>query len=213
MKKLLMFLAGVILLMLIVASLYVVGAIYDAGARRSIDTYFFQTNGQSGMRLGVPASARDLGDDRMREMLIKKYVYEYFYVTPGDANLEDRTGPLSTLRQLSTPAVYNRWQQEQVPEIQQLAKDGAMRMVDVVGPIVKNPDSDFWSVEYQLTTWHTPNDFAARPVVTRGQMLIAIHPDAGYSELRPDVDVEKRLRAGYDPATLFKFMAIQVEAQ
>ena len=208
-----MFLAGLMLMLVTVMSVYFASAIWDAGARRSIDTYFFQTNGQSDKRLGVPASASDLGDNRMRDMLIKKYVYEYFYVIPDSENVARRTMANGTLRRMSAKAVFEQWLQGPATDIQQLADVGVLRMAEVAGPIVKQEDSDFWEVPYQLTTWMVPNDINALPEITRGTMFLAITPSDGYTEMWPDIDAEAQLRGGADPATLFRFRVKQVEIE
>ena len=216
MKKLLMFFGGIILMLVMFVALYLAAGIFDAGSSHTIDTYFFQTNARSSMRLGVPASASDLGDDKMRDMLIKKYVYEYFYVIPDKEDIARRTRPgESTMARLSRGDVFNRWRDGEARVIEELATSGALRMVEVLNPIVKPADSDYWIVNYELKTWYAPNDLNEMPEISRGVILLDIYPaTGGYTEIRQSVkDVGAALKSGRDPATLFNFGVIGVELQ
>lgn len=214
MKKLIMFLAGIALMLITFVMLYITAGIFDTGDAHSIDTYFFQTNGQSTMRLGYPASTRDLGPNKMRDMLIKKYVYEYLYALPDENDIKQRMRPTSTLGIMSLPAVFNEWLATEAPVIQDLANARALRMVRVIEPFVKNDDSDYWEVEYEMKTWYTPNDLNAMPETTRGKMYLVIQTRDAYNEIRSTIeDVGRELDKGRDPATLFQFVVTRVGLQ
>ena len=222
MKKLIMFFAGIALLLLTFATLYVAAGIFDAGDARNTDAYFFQVNGQSGMRLGVPASTRDLGPIKMRDMLIKKYVYEYLYALPDEADIKRRMtacssrhpmAPCSTLARMSSDSVFSAWLDSEAPFIEQLSAKRALRMVRVLDPIVKPDGSDYWIAQYELKTWYTPNDLTAMPETTRGEMYLVISTNDDYNELRDTIDVGQALKNGIDAATLFKFKVTRVEVQ
>ena len=217
-----MFFAGTALMLMTIAMLYVTAGIFDAGDGHSIDTYFFQINGQSNMRLGYPASTRDLGSNKMRDMLIKKYVYEYLYALPDENDIKQRMTPCSivhpmapcgTLARMSDAAVFNTWLNSEAPVIEELAAARALRMVRVIDPIVKPEGSDYWIVQYEMKTWYTPNDMTAIPETTRGQMYLVITPDDGYNEIRPQIDVGDALDAGIDPAAMFRFKVTRAEIE
>ena len=215
MKKLIMFLGGLSLMLMTFAILYVAAGIFDAGGMRNIDTYFFQTNGQSAMRLGVPASTRDLGPAKMRDMLIKKYVYEYFYALPDTDNITRRMAPNSTLARMSqrSSGVFDTWLEVEAPVIADLAANNALRMVRVIDPITKPDGSDYWVVQYELKTWYSPNDMTAMPETTYGKMYLVIYTNDGYNELRDTIDLDHALKNGMDPATLFQFIVTRAEVQ
>ena len=213
MKKLIMFFAGIALMLLTFATLYVAAGIFDAGSNRGIDTYFFQTNGQSGMRLGYPASTNDLGPAKMRDMLIKKYVYEYMYALPDENDIKRRMTADSTLARMSTKDVFTNWLESEAPVIEDLAAARALRMVRVLDPIIKPDGSDYWVVQYEMKTWYTPNDMMSLPETTRGEMYLVIYPEDGYNQIRDTIDVGDALKDGIDPAAMFKFIVTRAEVQ
>lgn len=211
MKRVGMVLVGLILMVLMFAALYISGAIYQAGDHGTIDTYFFQTNGKSTMRAALPIRPTDLGADQMRELLIRKFVYEYFYAVPDAENIARRTRPTSTLWYMSSDDVFSAWTDTVAVDIQTLADARAMRTVRVIGEIVKPADGDFWVVNYELTTWYAPNDMDALPDVGRGTMYISLFPQSEPDKIRQTVNLESELTTGRDPATMFKFMVNRVE--
>lgn len=215
MKKLIMFLFGLLLLVLLVALLFLTSAIYDTGARESIKPYFFQTNELSVMRPGVPVRESDIGETAMREMLIKKYVTEYFYAIPDVEDIAVRTQPRSTIARMSDTNVFNNWVDGEAETIKSLAEGKMMRIVAIDGEIYKPIDSDYWIVPYALYTWNTPNDMASTPDVKRGTLLMDIFYAPG---IRETIDVGKILKqrynnneSGYDPATIFRFIVTYLE--
>ena len=105
-----MFLAGLMLLVLTFGALYLGGAIYDAGEKRSIDTFFFQPNNLSADRPGELLTAAEMGESRILNMLVDRYVTEYFYVIPDRENIARRTRSDSVLARLSGGDVFRTWQ-------------------------------------------------------------------------------------------------------
>ena len=138
MRKLITFIFGLVLLALTVAMLFLVSAIYDTGARTSIETYFFQTDNLSVMRPGAPVRESEMGETAMRDMLIKKFVTEYFYAIPDVANIEHRMGKNSTMFYMSDPRVFNAWLDGEAAGIQSMADHGMMRTVAIDGEIYKD---------------------------------------------------------------------------
>ena len=213
MRKIIAFFTGIALLVLTVAMLFLASAIYDTGSKEQISTYFFQTNELSVMRTGNPVRLADMNETTMREMLIKKYVTEYFYAIPDVENIATRTTSGSVLAQMSDSAVFNDWVNGEAAGIESLAENKMMRTVDIDGQVYM--DGDFWIVPYILRTWTVANDMSATPQITRGtlQMEIMFEP-----RVRATIDVGKylkrsynRFEVGYDPAVIFRFRVTNLE--
>ena len=209
MKKLIGYILGVLLLALVVAMLFFASAVYDTRARESIQTHFFQTNELSVMRPGAPVRESDIGETAMREILIKKYVTEYFYAIPDVENIAVRTQAMSPIARMSTPDVFDKWANSEANVIQSMAQRKMMRTVAIDGEIHKPADSDYWIVPYVLYTWETPNDITTKPKATHGTLLMGVRYEPGF---RSTIDVGKILKHNYnnfesqrDPATIFKF--------
>ncbi len=200
---LLRFFAGILMLALTFAAIWASASVFDAVGGLSIKPYFFQPNNLSSRRIGAPQTPAELGMDEMRRRLVTKYITEYFYVIPDAADVTARMRGDSILARLSTPTVFKEWKEGEAEEIQRLANDKALRTVAVVGDIFKpTPDSDYWTVRYQLKTWLAPNDFSQNLQVTDGVLYIVIREEEG---LRPSLDIRRYLEQGYDPAGIFKF--------
>ena len=215
MKKLIMFLGGLVLIVLTLGMLFLTSAIYDSVKNTSVDTYFFQTNLQSSMRTGAPETPAQIGETTMREMLIKKYVNEYFYAIPDVENIANRMTTKSTLSRMSDRAVFNTWLNTTADEIQTLADDKKMRMVDIDGEIFKPSGSDYWVVPYVLYTWNTPNDMTETPTITRGTLLLDVFYVPG---TQATIDIGNylkhgynRFESGYEPANIFRFGIMHLE--
>ena len=209
MKRLIMFFGGLFLIVLTLGMLFLTSAIYDSAKKSYVATYFFQTNRLSEMRPGEPVTPAEIGETAMREMLIKKYVTEYFYAIPDSENIAARMTRASTLANMSTPDVFNNWRDTEAVTIQSLADQKMMRMVDIDGEIYKPNDSDYWVVPYILYTWTTTNDMKSVPVVSRGTLLLDVFYAPG---TRDTIDVGNylkhvynRFESGYEPATIFRF--------
>lgn len=210
-----MFLGGLVLIALTIAMLFLTSAIYDSAKKSSIDTYFFQRNLRSIERTGAPETPSQIGETAMREMLIKKYVTEYFYVIPDVEDIAKRTTSRSTLARMSSTDVFDTWRNTTANEIETLADEGKMRTVEIDGEIFKPADSDYWIVPYVLYTWEKPNDMTAEPVITHGTLLMYVFYEPG---TRDTIDVGNflkhgynRFKSGYDPAVIFKFGVMSLE--
>lgn len=204
MRKLITFFAGLILMVLICAILAMSGAIYDTAGKSSVEPYFFQIANQPTRRVGVPASPTDLGDTKLRNMLIQKYITELFYVLPDTANIDARMAGQSGLRRMSTATSFEKWKTQIAPDIQALASDRVLRTVEIdANAIFKSDDSKYTTVPYILYTWYTPNDLRARPEITHGIILLDIFFEPTLRE--SDKSVEHILESGGDPATVFRF--------
>ncbi|MBD5389023.1 hypothetical protein HDR63_02090 [bacterium] len=215
MKKVIMFLAGLMILLLMFAGLYFAAAVYDAGDRFVVQPFVFQPNNLSTARIGVPASLDQMSDRTLLESLIKKYVVEYFYVTPDLENVARRTRGDGILALMSAPAVFREWKDTVGADIERMAEQDVLRRVTVADEILRPAGSDYWTVVYELKTWRTPNDMAATPTVTRGVIYLRV---AFVKELRDQMhgepfDVRSYLMGGGDPAAIFKFQVAEVAHQ
>lgn len=211
MRRLILFLGGLILMLLMFAALYLAGAIYETGSNHTIDTYFFQMNGRSTMRSRVPLRPSDLGTSEMRELLMRKFVYEYFYAVPDPENIARRMRDGSPMRYMTTLPVFKEWVDGVAAGIQDLAEARALRIVRTLGEIEKPEGSDYWVVNYELQTWYTPNDLDSEPVVTRGVMYISLTNTSEPDQVREQIDLEAALKSGRDPATTFNFFVNKIE--
>ena len=220
MRKIISFFIGLILLVLVIAMLFLTSAIYDTGARETIETYFFQTNNLSMERPGTPIRATDINETVLREMLIKKYVTEYFYVIPDVENVAVRTGARSTLARMSSANVFNNWTNREAETIEKMAGNKMMRTVTIDGQIFKPADSDYWIVPYMLKTWGNPNDMAATPEITRGMLQMSISFEPGIRETLNGTTLNlgkylqcsyNRFEVGCDPAIIFRFRVDDLE--
>ena len=209
MKKLIGYILGVLLLALVVAMLFFASAVYDTRARESIQTHFFQTNELSVMRPGAPVRESDIGETAMREMLIKKYVTEYFYAVPDKEDVARRDTRRSVLARMSGAAALEYWRQNELPEIESLAASGARRTVTVFNEIYRPAASNYWRVDYELKTWYKPNDMSESPKITRGTMYLDLGDDDWVNSIgdikQPIEDVQAALKNGIDPALVFVF--------
>ena len=208
-RKLITFLASIVLTALTIAMLFLASAIYDSAKKSSVDTFFFQRNELSEMRPGVPVTPAEIGETAMRETLIKKYINEYFYAIPDSENIARRMTRSSTLAWMSTPNVFNTWVQTEGETISTMADQKMMRMVQIDGEIFKPTGSDYWVVPYVLYTWTNANDMENEPVITHGTLLLDVFFAPGMTD---KFDIGKYLKHDYnrfeprrDPATIFRF--------
>ena len=215
MKKLVMFFGGLFLIAMTIAMLFLTSAIYDSVDKSSVNTYFFQRNLESKDRPGTPETMDEIGETAMREMLIKKYVTEYFYAIPDPENIANRMRSGSTLSRMSTPEVFDEWVETEADKIRTLSEHRNMRIVDIDGEIFKPADSDYWVVPYVLYTWESPDDIDSGPTITHGTMLLEVFYTPG---TRPTIDVGNylkhgynRFESGYDPASIFRFGVMNLE--
>ena len=210
MKKLMGILFGLILLAMTGVGLYLTGGIFDAGMNQNIFPYFFQPNNLSERRPGVPQTAEYMGDSQFLNLLVRKYVAEYFYAAPDSENIARRTSPNGALARMSAATVFDEWLANEGKRIQDLAADKAMRIAHVIDQIYQPHDSKYWVVNYELITWEKPNDFSIQPTVTHGTMYMDITYQMGMrTGVKMDV-LHEYLENGGDPAAVFNFRVNQI---
>lgn len=213
MKRIGIFLFGIIMLGFTFAALYLTGAIYDAGDRTTIDTYFFQPNNLSTDRPGEIQTPDEMGDMRIMNLLVDRYITEYFYVVPDRENIARRTRNNSILAQMSSAPVFTQWINTMANEIDKMAGEKSMRTAAVINDITRPAGGDYWQVDYELHTWRTPNDLDMPPEISRGTLFMKIRFEPGIRDFVVERGVHKYLDAGGDPASLFKFRVYEIVAK
>jgi len=214
MKKSVLIFVAAILLVAMLGSLFFAGAIYDAENKADIDTFFFEPGISPDQRIEMPVDAENIPVNRLRQMLISRFVNEYFYVIPVVENATARSNlagadskSVSPLVGLSAPNVTKKWQQTVAPDIVKMTEDKMLRFVDVRK--ISEAESGHLTVEYELRTWTRPNDVLAKPEIEKGTMYIELKDQP----LKVDNSQEtvQNLQEGYDPASAFKFFILSVE--
>ena len=207
-----MFFAGIILLALTFASLYLTGAIYDADKNLHVQSYFFQPDYLSELRPGKPLTAEEIGDSKFFDLLVKKFVTEYFYVIPDSENVARRTLKTrsNSIYMMSSNSVFENWLATEEPLIEKLAEKKAMRIAHVIDEIYKPKDGNYWIVNYELITWETPNDFNVKPTVSRGTLFLQIHFEPGIIPNADMKEIHEYLEEGNDPVTIYNFQVNEV---
>ena len=207
MKKLLGFLFGLATMIMVFGAIYVAASIYDTSEKFAVEPRFLRTSIQSYDLPGMPHSWAEVGKRKLRDWLIQKYVTEYFYVVPDDADIARRTARNSALRIMSGAAALEYWRQNELPEIESLVADGARRTVTVFNEIYRPAASNYWRVDYELKTWYKPNDMSERPKITRGTMYLDLGDEYRVGHIGDvlEGDVHGALKRGIDPALVFVF--------
>ncbi|MBR1380139.1 MAG: hypothetical protein IJ560_00930 [Alphaproteobacteria bacterium] len=216
MRKFVIGLIALLLMLIICGMLVVTCAMFDSGRHFVVQPYFFQPNNASEYRPGVPMALSEIGDRYVRDMLIRRFVTEYFYVTPDSENIRTRIDgenrKKSTMEMISVPGVFNQWRDGEARTILSLAEKNAMRSVRVIGEILYTTDTEtdggYWVVEYELQTWLHPNKLAESPIITRGKMYLGVRYLPGTWD---DEIVQDRLKKQYDPITFFRFRVTDVK--
>ena len=70
MKRVTVFLLGIILIALTTMSIFLAGTIFDTGKKIDVETYFFQPGNTDLQRPGKPISPAAVGTNEMRDLLI-----------------------------------------------------------------------------------------------------------------------------------------------
>lgn len=210
MKKILMFFIGVLLIGASCVALMFSGAIYDASNKIQVETKFFQPNNLSDQRPGVPASPSDLGDEKMINLLVAKFINEYFYVVPDVSNIAPNSTRMKTMQQITMPDVFQNWKQGEAQTITKMAQDKKMRTVKLKRLYKPESDALYWVAEYELRTWNEPNNLTEAPIAANGEMFLDFVYEHGIPESIIERGVHKWLGKGYDPITLFKFRVMSI---
>lgn len=193
------------LVALMVGALFLTGMIYDTRDKTTVDAFFFQPNNLFYQRPGELRPVNDLSPDQLRDMLLNKYITEFFYVTPDTADLANRLAGRNALPTLSSPQVFAYWQNNVAPEIEEMTNKRMLRTASLVS-VTPVPGSDrYWRVEYELKTWEKPNNLALSPKITRGAMNMEIIYRQKLKDKLNGQPIVYHLESGKDPVAVFGF--------
>lgn len=210
MNKVFLSLSGLLLLLLMFAALFFAGAIFDVGQKTTVETYFFQPEENYTKRPGAPLSPQEYGMQNVRDILIQRYLTEYFYVIPNTENVTQRIEGRNALPKLCAVAVFEKWQKNVAPEIQSMAEKNMLRTVSLLGVMQAPKSPNYLHVEYELKTWEKPNDFTITPKTERGVVYMNIEFSAKTPTEIGGKSPEKFLENGGDPVAMFHFGVLDI---
>lgn len=208
MKRFFRYFLGFLTLVTTFVMLYIASAIYNASTHVTTEPYFFRRSYLAKYQTNTPKPLSEIGERKLLDWLLQKYVVEFFYVIPSKDNIENRTVRnqyKSPIYAMSSSAVFGYWLKNVAPKLQDMAEHGVLQQVNVFDEIYKSPNSDYWQVEYELKTWYKPNDMSENPTITRGTMYIRVNGYTGqiYDQLD---EVRQALNNGIDPSLVFPFV-------
>ena len=208
MKRFFRYFLGFLTLVTTFVMLYVASAVYNASTHVTTEPYFFRRSYLAKYQTNIPKPLSEIGERKLLDWLLQKYVVEFFYVIPSKDNIENRTVDnqyKSPIYAMSSSAVFGYWLKNVAPKLQDMAEHGVLQQVNVFDEIYKSPNSDYWQVEYELKTWYKPNDMSENPTITRGTMYIRVNGYTGqiYDQLD---EVRQALNNGIDPSLVFPFV-------
>ena len=213
MKKVIWFLAGFMLIVLICSMLYISGAIYNTAGKATIVPYFFEYNNHFDERLGTPVSPDDLQSDtpedsEMYRRLLERYVTEMFYVTPDMTDLENRKAGKTALYIMSYGKnAFPKWLDAIAPEIEKMTQDKKLRLVKLVSIV---PEEQYIRVTYELKTWEHSNNLENNPEISYGVVYLNVVYEPGMRKEIGQRSIEHYLENGGDPAAVFKFAVTDI---
>ena len=204
-----------LMLIAMLGLLFFAGAIYDAGQKHTIDTFFFEPNYKSAQRILPPVSANSMTDNFLREKIIARFVNEYFYVIPDTNNARMRVngkntdGTKTVLKGLTKykTAIFENWAKTVAPEIVSLADKKVLRTVRIM-PEITESESGHLIVRYELKTWTKPNDVLARPETTFGELYL--DTTKGPIHIEQTEEALQKLKQGNDPVSVFMYYVFDV---
>ncbi len=221
MRKFVTILTGFLLIAMAGVMLLASGAIFDAGKNITTVPYFFQTNDFSFERIGTPLTPSEFGATRIRDMLMRRFVYEYMYVIPNTENVIQRMqyvpqNPFARMCQRTmdpktkkiTAPVFDNWIKNVAPTIEEMAAAGALRTVRFRDDLtdtgfIYDAPSGYWAVPFDTYTWNTPNDFNAAPTKASHTMYMKFDFSMETSQSITETGIHEYLDSGGDPADLF----------
>ena len=215
MKKTFMIFLGFLLLITMLGLLFFSGAIYDAEEKHKIESFFFEPNAQANRRISAPVSVDSIPYDFLRDMMLARFINEYFYIIPDVDNAQKRllfqnpNGKEKTaLYNLARgrKSVCDTWAKTVAPDIVDLAGKNVLRTANILN--ISESDSGHLVVEYELKTWTKPNDILAKPDVTVGKIYINVtKPPIRVVQTKEALE---RLQKGKDPMSAFSFEVLDV---
>ena len=218
MNKLKSFLMGILLIVAASAMLLLVTLVYRANYNSKIQSYLFQLGNFASQRVDALQNINDISAIELRDKLITKYISEYFGVFPNDKDVYTRP----VLYRMSTPDVYEQWQNTEANNIDDMTNKKMFRRVMVldasIEPLNMPEDYDYYtairampiyySVDYITETWPKSNSMDVKPVYEKARIYIEARFKPG---IRSNIDIDQYLRDGESPAGLFRFEVTNVK--
>lgn len=216
MKKIIRFLLFIFLLLTQFGMVFLASAIYDTSKKTTVETYFFQPADDYNQRTTQPYSISNFNKEELRNLLLEKYLMEYFYVIPNEQNIKRRQEINSTLFLMSSLRVFYNWRQGEAQVITELANAGILRtarLVSATQTYAEDKDIPYWKVVYELKTWENPYDILSAPKVEQGTLFMQIsYSNQMMKEVR-GTPVLEYLESGKDPAAAFSFGIIDIATE
>lgn len=230
MNRLKSFFAGILLLAIVFAMVFLTALIYRANERSSIRSYIFQMSNHANQRVGTLQNLNDISANDLRNKLIKVYVSEYFKVIPGDQNITDR--PLLKILSDHRTDVFEKWESTVAKEIEEMSSRNMFRMVRIHDDgIVTYNKTDvgeedagkvYYMVRYYTSTWPDSNTLETEPIYDQGTLYLEIRFKPGIVEdeyitgidktgKKKHMSLREYLESGNNPAGLFKFRVTKVK--
>lgn len=220
MNKLKSFLAGIMLIAITGVMVQLVTLIYRSANRISVKTYIFQNNNEAYNRVGALQNIDDMSPIELRNKLIKKYVSDYFRVTPGEDNISLRP----EIQQLSSPEAYRQWTSGEALNIYQMSKQNMFRRAivsdedivtmympenyDYYTPVVA--DYIRYKIHYRTETWTEANAMGVAPIYENGVLYLEARFKPGIDKSK---NVSEYLKSGADPVGLFMFEVTDIDEE
>ncbi len=210
MKRIFGYLIGLLTLFGVFAMIFIAAMYHDVSNKTIVEPHFLRT-GVDADRPALPQTASEIGNRRLRDWLIQKFVVDFFYVNPDVDNIDRRTTPstMSPVYVMAAPGVYKQWQRDVAPGLREMAAAGVRQTVTVFDEIYKPDNSNFFRVDYELKTWTKPNDMGAEPIITRGTMYLAINENI-IGQVRSPESLRKIIEKGWDPSLAFSFLVEKI---
>lgn len=207
------FLAGLLLLGVIIIALGLTGAVYDTGDKSRIQAVMFQPDNLSANRLPDPVALEGVTDAVLRDKLVKKFLHEFFYAIPDVDDVTRRTRRGAVLSFMSTGQVFEKWKSGEAAAIKELAGKKILRRVAIGDEIIKK--GDYYEVRYELHEWDNPNIIGTIPTIKKGTAFLKLNFEHGIRSLwaGQPFDAQKYLETGMDPAAVFKFEVSEIITQ
>lgn len=211
MNKTKIFLWSILVIILSCVILGIVG-VYFNFRNIKISPLIIQNANSSALRIISPIKFENVSDSFVIENLIKKFVYEYFYVIPSVNNIETRK-KINYLYYVSSKSVLDNWIKNETPYMIELANKKIYRDVIVVDEILKPEDSDYYEVRYNITEWNKPNELDSHPSTINGILFINLDFEKGLWTIRngKNFNINKYLKEKKDPSIIFKFRINEVK--
>lgn len=210
MRKSILFFSGTFITVFVIAMLVAVAAIYYSVDKSTIEAFFLQPGRTVDRRPGTPESIAEFDPKELQNMLIERFISEYFSVSPDKNELEARKQGKTVLKLMSLKDVFSDWYSDVAPELSDLSEAGVLRQVKLISAepdlVSAEPDQlPYWYVKYQMKTWYKPNNLSEIPKITEGIIYMRFDFKPKMKIFSSTMTAERYLESGRDPAGVFYF--------